>query len=685
MISIFLLSGVLSYAQDNSQTSVGPAPYSTIKSEQSPLDNPFSATSRGFVYISGTSSHQFNKQFMGNVTVTPIGSPFTTAGWVGATARNTNTGVIYTNNQSSPFQIWSIDTTTGAATLIVSCTGIPHANFTGMVWDHTTNTMYGLSSDLTTSAIFTINMSTGVCTPVGSSSATCAGGIGLYCAPNGTLFTNDIVGDNLYKWNKTTGAATLVGSLGYLANYGQDGSFDLSDGKLYLASAGTDGNILRICDTTTGSASTVIGTYAGQPSCLTIVAGATGPVIPTGTWTEQTSGITTALQSVSAVDDNIAWACGVSGKVLRTTNKGVNWINASGNIPTANSLYNIYAWDANTAICVSSPSSGGSVTIYKTSNGGTNWITGFTLTASGAFGDDLYMSSATNAYYIGDPQGGNWHLLSSTNGGDNWSTWATLPTTNTNGTYNNAACFLGTQVWFCANGDSKINYTSNMGVNWSQQTISLTELTAICFVSPTRGLAGGSSSSQGLLSTTNGGTTWAAITNPVTGSISGIVGASTSWWVALQGTSIYTSSNDGANFSSAYTAPAGSFYHITKSRSGATIWGVRSNGGISRYGQPILGISPVATQSPVDFSLSQNYPNPFNPVTNINFALPKSGLVTLKVYNALGKEVATLVNEVKNAGTYNVDFNGTNLSSGVYFYRLTSGDFSSVKKMMLIK
>jgi photosystem II stability/assembly factor-like uncharacterized protein len=409
------------------------------------------------------------------------------------------------------------------------------------------------------------------------------------------------------------------------------------------------------------------------------------PPIPSGTWTEQTSGITTALQSVSAVDDDIAWACGVSGKVLRTTNKGVNWVDKSGNIPTTNPLYNIFAWDANTAICVSSPSAGGSVTIYKTSNGGTNWITGFTLTASLAFGDDLYMTSATNAYYIGDPQGGNWHLLSSTNGGDNWATWSTFPTTNTTGTYNNGACFLGTQVWFCDNGNSKINYSSNMGVNWSQQTITLTELTAICFINPTRGLAGGSTSASGLLSTTNGGTTWTAITNPVTGSISGIVGASTSWWVSQQGTSVYTSSNDGANFSSAYTAPAGSFYHLTKSRSGATIWGVRSNGGISRFGTPINGISTISNEVPSSYSLSQNYPNPFNPVTKINFALPKSGLVTLKVYDILGKEVATLVNEVKTAGTYNYEFDGTLLTSGVYFYRIESNGFTDIKKMMLIK
>ena len=91
------------------------------------------------------------------------------------------------------------------------------------------------------------------------------------------------------------------------------------------------------------------------------------------------------------------------------------------------------------------------------------------------------------------------------------------------------------------------------------------------------------------------------------------------------------------------------------------------------------------SEVPKAYSLSQNYPNPFNPVTKISYEIPKSGLVTLKVYDILGKEIATLVNEVKNPGSFVVDFNGTSLSSGMYFYRLESGGFVSTKKMMLIK
>ncbi|MFA7361660.1 MAG: T9SS type A sorting domain-containing protein [Candidatus Kapaibacterium sp.] len=101
--------------------------------------------------------------------------------------------------------------------------------------------------------------------------------------------------------------------------------------------------------------------------------------------------------------------------------------------------------------------------------------------------------------------------------------------------------------------------------------------------------------------------------------------------------------------------------------------------------EPLTGVNPIGSQLPNVYSLSQNYPNPFNPTTKINFALPKQGLVTLKIYDVLGREVRTLVNEIKSAGSYSVDFNASEFSSGVYFYRLQSEGFTDIKKMMLIK
>ncbi|MBN1634691.1 MAG: T9SS type A sorting domain-containing protein [Ignavibacteria bacterium] len=88
---------------------------------------------------------------------------------------------------------------------------------------------------------------------------------------------------------------------------------------------------------------------------------------------------------------------------------------------------------------------------------------------------------------------------------------------------------------------------------------------------------------------------------------------------------------------------------------------------------------------PVQYALHQNYPNPFNPVTSIKFDIPINGFVNLEVYDVLGKKVATIINEVKTAGSYRVDFNATDLTSGIYFYRITSGDYTEIRKMILMK
>lgn len=99
-----------------------------------------------------------------------------------------------------------------------------------------------------------------------------------------------------------------------------------------------------------------------------------------------------------------------------------------------------------------------------------------------------------------------------------------------------------------------------------------------------------------------------------------------------------------------------------------------------------VGIQPIGTEIPQVYSLLQNYPNPFNPVTNIKFGLPKASLVTLKIYDLLGREVASLVNNMNlAAGNYIYDFNAANIPSGIYFYKLSAGEFSDVKKMTLIK
>jgi hypothetical protein len=99
----------------------------------------------------------------------------------------------------------------------------------------------------------------------------------------------------------------------------------------------------------------------------------------------------------------------------------------------------------------------------------------------------------------------------------------------------------------------------------------------------------------------------------------------------------------------------------------------------------ITGVSQHSSKNPSHYALEQNYPNPFNPSTSIQFDLPQTGFTTLKVYNLLGQEVATLVNETKPAGSYTVQWNALNMTTGMYFYKLTSGALTQVKKMVLVK
>jgi len=107
--------------------------------------------------------------------------------------------------------------------------------------------------------------------------------------------------------------------------------------------------------------------------------------------------------------------------------------------------------------------------------------------------------------------------------------------------------------------------------------------------------------------------------------------------------------------------------------------------GVEMFAHVTTSIEPVPGIVSANYTLSQNYPNPFNPSTEIRFNVPKAGFTTLKVYDILGRTVATLVNENMNPGTFTVTLDGTNLASGTYIYTLTSGDARITKKMMLLK
>ncbi len=134
------------------------------------------------------------------------------------------------------------------------------------------------------------------------------------------------------------------------------------------------------------------------------------------------------------------------------------------------------------------------------------------------------------------------------------------------------------------------------------------------------------------------------------------------------------------DFGRVYWGSTGPFNFTTTQLRGCMING-QVYGDTVRY----VGVNNISNEIPKHFSLSQNYPNPFNPTTNIKFQIPKSGFVKLIIFDVLGKEVQTLVNEQLSAGTYNADFEGSSLPSGVYYYKLETVSFTQTKKMVLIK
>ncbi len=411
---------------------------------------------------------------------------------------------------------------------------------------------------------------------------------------------------------------------------------------------------------------------------LISVTGSTPPQPCTYSWASQTSGTTSQLLTVSAVSDAVGWAAGVGSTVRRTINGGTTWTSATGTGITGD-VYNIYALNADTALCTTTP---GATFIYRTVNGGTTWTQVFTQ--AGGFIDAIQMISPTEGYALGDPVGGVWQVLRTTNGGVNWAQMPSAPAAvGAEAGWNNSFYILGTNMWFGTNA-TRVYRSTNLGLNWtSAATTGTVNTYAVHYNTTSNGLAAGNATVRSI----DGGATYTAATSPGTaGNINGIDGSGTDWWAIRSGAIIYRSTDHAATWTNAHTQTGAVFQDIDFSivNNCPQGWSVGDAGAIAKMSST-TGIINYNNEVPVSYNLSQNFPNPFNPSTNIKFSIPKSGIIMLRVYDMIGKEIATLVNEFKGAGNYIVEFNASNLPSGTYFYRVTSGDFVDTKKMFLVK
>lgn len=411
-------------------------------------------------------------------------------------------------------------------------------------------------------------------------------------------------------------------------------------------------------------------------------------------WVEQNSGVTTQLTSVSAIDYFNAWICGYSGVVLKTANSGTNWQNVSGNgIPSTIQLINVFGISTNIALVAGYI--GSNTWVYRTTNGGANWTQVFTET--GGFIDAVWVDAANSiGFMAGDPVGGRWSLWKTTNAGATWdSSGRYLPQASTESGYNNAMQVAGSRIWICTN-NTRIYYSSNNGANWSIQTTS-PEVSTYAIWFDYTGNPLGYTGGAGLLRSTNFGSNWTPAATIGAGNYAGMAGtpffSGMLYYVKSGNNNIYWTNGTGNSFI-VHTAPAGTYRHITTGRyTGGpyVLYAVRNNGGISRTMIFTEGIKKISDIAPINYTLYQNYPNPFNPNTKIRFEVAKTALslrgdnVRLAVYDILGREVQTIVNEQLKPGTYEVEWNASNYPSGVYYYKLTIGEFSETRKAALIK
>lgn len=412
--------------------------------------------------------------------------------------------------------------------------------------------------------------------------------------------------------------------------------------------------------------------------------------------------------SISVVNQNVVWIAGgpsATPVVYRTTNGGTNWTA----IPTAGvslELFCIWALDENTAFVGNGGSAGGqggNAIFYKTTNAGVSWTQVGATGGSLGFFNGIVFSRSNPSFGIAqsDPPSGAgqpYYISKTTDGG---STWTVTSATGQAGTASAANSIVVIDNLFYGFGSNTAPpaaiLTTDGGTTWNKRNTALTgNFTSGVAFSDNKltGVVASSTSLPNIARTTDAGATWTSI-NTGTGQsgycvLKWVAGTNTVYLTADQGPTgvVKKSTNAGLNWTVMSTSGLTGVTHIDYYRSGTTLYGyaVTASGAILKVVDNVTSIDPINSILPNEFSLSQNYPNPFNPSTKINFSIPSSSQVSLKVYDAVGKEVADLVNEFATAGNYSVDFSApSNLTSGVYFYTLSAGEFKATKKLLLVK
>ena len=289
--------------------------------------------------------------------------------------------------------------------------------------------------------------------------------------------------------------------------------------------------------------------------------------------------------------------------------------------------------------------------ILKQQTAAVHWVTQYSTNVNQEMYSMQFLNSSTG-YIVGyDTTTYNTLIFKTTNGGINWNSIIVGYEFHCHNLY-----FVNENTGFTISTVGHISKTTNGGYNWISQTVPNWQnyFTSVYFVNANLGYIVGFDGSIGrdiIKRTSNGGINWIDRTNGASSILTSVyfVDSYIGWTVGWG--KIFNTTDGGSTF-----------------------------------------INPISTETPSKYSLSQNYPNPFNPTTVIRFNI--SGFpvktsgndkVVLKVYDIMGREVQTLVNERLQPGTYEVSFDGSLLNSGVYFYKLITDGFTETKKMLMIK
>ncbi|MEP7146376.1 MAG: T9SS type A sorting domain-containing protein [bacterium] len=406
-------------------------------------------------------------------------------------------------------------------------------------------------------------------------------------------------------------------------------------------------------------------------------------------WLKQQSPTINNLSVCFFTDSLRGWIGGDSGIIIHTTNKGQSWsFQKTGVTYNINSIFflnerNGYAlsWE----IDFNPPNFFGT-RILSTSNGGESW-SNYLFPDTNLFLNTIYFRDSLNGYIGGT--GGK--IYYTTNAGNTWAL-GVIDSGLVLGFPVKEIKFINADNGFAVGGGFDIAgviwNTTNGGVSWNTRIVGPEPLNDIHIFDPLNIIAVGGDYEYGSsnVKTSNGGIVWNYDELGVFGIPSAIAFRThNEAWVPLSIVDKFLLSFNGGSNWEVIDTPDSSIIvdmFFSDQRNG---WAVGNNGVILKYNSELVGITTHNIELPESIQLYQNYPNPFNPATIINYDLHYTGIVKLEIFNITGARVATLVNQKQNAGSYSIEWNAENFPSGIYYYKLGTGESIKTRKLVLLK